>query len=200
MQRSAGKTGNRLVLVIGNIRIIVQFALDVEAVVGHVKAKLAISTVRILILVNLLEPTPLEKYPGWSAFRSIWCGAVIGPALAAPRNERGRQPGGLTSWALPKPQSQHFRLCAAGFSYSVGKQTFAGLGPTCLAQSPPTSWENRNRCTADPDFVCLACFRLGSGGSTTLSVTGRCHDGPVITATMAPRPTWRCSILLTSKI
>ena len=160
--------------------------------------------------------------------------------------------GGLTSWALSKPQSQHFRLYAAEHSCIVGKQTFAGLGATYSAQSPPTSWENRNRCTADPDFVCLAwhcpqfgalsspasqpavsldfigsisshapvdvitsgtlersnvktggargnaanmvlvwhagqrgcrmimMLRLGSGGSTTLSVTGGCRDGTVI--------------------
>jgi hypothetical protein len=72
--------------------------------------------------------------------------------------------GGLTSWALPKPQSQHFRLYAAEHSCIVGKQTFAGRGATYSAQSPPTSWDNRNRYTADPDFVCLAwhCPQFGT--------------------------------------
>jgi hypothetical protein len=72
--------------------------------------------------------------------------------------------GGLTSWALSKPQSQCFRLYAAEFSHSVGKQTFAGLGATYSAQSRPTSSENRNRCTAAPDFVCLAwrCPQFGA--------------------------------------
>jgi len=59
----------------------------------------------------------------------------------------------------------------------VGKQTFAGLGPTYSAQSPPTSSENRNRCTADPDFVCLAwrCPQFGAlefAGKPTGSLFG----------------------------
>jgi hypothetical protein len=38
----------------------------------------------------------------------------------------------------------------------AGKQTFASRDPTCPAQSPSTSWENRKPCIADPGSVCRA--------------------------------------------
>jgi hypothetical protein len=47
MQRGAGNTGNRLVLVFGNIWIVIQFVLD--SVAGHLKTKLAVWTVRTLM-------------------------------------------------------------------------------------------------------------------------------------------------------
>ena len=52
---------------------------------------------------------------------------------------------------------------------------------------------------------CLALHRtammlsLASGGSATLSVTGRCRDGTVMKTPWNHPPSGRCSILLTSK-